>query len=381
MDRNSTASIVAAIVISVVGVFALMIMPMIIPTYMGVLGFTEQQSSTIMIAEVGGGAFASIAAIFWINKVNWRLAATVALAVVIAGNLLTAVTTDPGTITWIRLAVGFLGQGTAFAIGISMVGNTSDPDRNFGFVISAQVAFGVIALAVLPIVIGQSESIGGMYIPLAVVAAVGLLFIKNVPTGAAHHEMAGDDAPSHSLMLPITALIAMFVWCCGLGAMWGFVALIGEAGGLDSVLALRSLSISSAIAIVGSLGAAALAAKGVNRFLPVTIALLMQMIMAWLLQGEMNLAEMAIKASIFQIFWNLTGPFFMGAIAASDSGGKISVLIPAAQTSGFFIGPAVVGAFYTGANLIVVNYLTIAFCAVALVMFIPLAAKLKSAGY
>ena len=130
MDRNSTASIVAAIVISVVGVFALMIMPMIIPTYMGVLGFTEQQSSTIMIAEVGGGALASIAAIFWINKVNWRLAATVALAVVIVGNLLTAMSTDSGTITWIRLAVGFLGQGTAFAIGISMIGNTSDPDRN-----------------------------------------------------------------------------------------------------------------------------------------------------------------------------------------------------------------------------------------------------------
>jgi hypothetical protein len=175
MDRNSTASIGAAIVISVVGVFALMIMPMIIPTYIGVLGFDDQQSSSIMIAEVGGGAIASIAAIFWINKVNWRLAATAALVVVIAGNLLTAVSTDPGTITWIRFAVGFFGQGTAFAIGISMVGNTSDPDRNFGFVISAQVGFGVLALAALPIIIGQFESIGGMYIPLAVVAAIGFV--------------------------------------------------------------------------------------------------------------------------------------------------------------------------------------------------------------
>jgi hypothetical protein len=381
MDRNSTASIGAAIVISVVGVFALMIMPMIIPTYIGVLGFDDQQSSSIMIAEVGGGAIASIAAIFWINKVNWRLAATAALVVVIAGNLLTAVSTDPGTITWIRFAVGFFGQGTAFAIGISMVGNTSDPDRNFGFVISAQVGFGVLALAALPIIIGQFESIGGMYIPLAVVAAIGLLFVKNVPAGPAHIEMAGDGAPSQSLFLPIASLIAMFVWCCGLGAMWGFIALIGESGGMDSVLALRSLSISSAVAITGSLGAAALAAKGVNRFLPVTIALLVQMGMAWLLQGEMNLVEMAIKASIFQIFWNLTGPFFMGAIAASDSGGKISVLIPAAQTSGFFIGPAVVGIFLESTGLIAVNYLTIAFCAVALLMFIPLAAKLKSAGY
>jgi len=90
---------------------------------------------------------------------------------------------------------------------------------------------------------------------------------------------------------------------------------------------------------------------------------------------------MAVKASVFQIFWNLTGPFFMGAIAASDSGGKISVLIPAAQTSGFFIGPAVVGMFLESWGLAAVNYITVAFCFLSLVIFVPLSAKLKAAGY
>ncbi|MDP6437189.1 MAG: hypothetical protein QF790_11145 [Gammaproteobacteria bacterium] len=381
MDRNAPISIVTAIVVSVVGVFALMIQPMIIPIYAGLLGFTDQEGLNILIAEVGGGALASIIAIFWINKINWRLATTVALVCVIVGNLLTTVQTDPATIMWIRLIVGFLGQGTAFAIGISIIGNTSDPDRNFGFVISCQVAFGVVALATLPLLTAQFANIGGMYMPLAALAAVGLLFIKFVPAGPAHREAVASDSPGGSLALPITGLVAMLIWCCGLGAMWGFIALIGEAGGLDSVLSLRALSISSAVAITGSLGAAALAAKGVNRFMPVTIALVMQMIMAWFLQGEMNLAEMAIKASIFQIFWNMTGPFFMGGIAASDSGGKVSVLMPAAQTSGFFIGPAVVGIFLEGTGLVAVTYTTIGFCVVALAMFIPLSARLKAAGY
>ena len=111
-----------------------------------------------------------------------------------------------------------------------------------------------------------------------------------------------------------------------------------------------------------------------------TIALVVQIIMAWLLQGEMNFVEMVIKASIFQIFWNLTGPFFMGAIAASDTSGKIAVLIPAAQTSGFFIGPIVVGAFLENSGLVAANYVTIAFCAVSLAIFIPLSARLKAAG-
>jgi hypothetical protein len=103
--------------------------------------------------------------------------------------------------------------------------------------------------------------------------------------------------------------------------------------------------------------------------------------MAWLLQGQMNMVEMVIKASIFQIFWNMTGPFLMGAIAASDSGGKISVLIPAAQTSGFFIGPAIVGMFLESTGLVAVNYVTVGFIAVSLVIFVPLSARLKAAGY
>ncbi len=381
MDRNTPIAIVAACVVSIVGVFGLMTQPMVVGIYSDLLGFSLKQGGLVIIAEVAGGALASLLAIFWINRINWRIALVIALACIVAGNLITSTQTDANIITLLRFMVGFLGQGTAFAIGISIIGNTNDPVRNFGFVIAAQVAFGVVSLFTLRPIVEQYQSIGGMYVPLAVLAGVALLFIKFIPQSSAHHEMTAGDQPAGSIMLPLTALAAMLIWCCGLGAMWAFIERIGVHGGLESVLALRSLGISSTVAIAGALGASALAAKGVNRFMPVTIALLMQMAMAWLLQGEMNWIEMAIKASVFQVFWNMTGPFFMGAIAASDSGGKISVLIPAAQTSGFFIGPAVVGLFLESVGLVAVNYVTIAFCLASLLIFVPLSAKLKAAGY
>ena len=374
-------AIVAACVVSIVGVFGLMTQPMVVGIYSDLLGFSLEQGGLIIVAEIAGGALASILAIFWINRVSWRLALSFALAVVVVGNIVTTLQTDANVITALRFAIGFFGQGTAFAIGISIIGNTSDPERNFGFVIASQVAFGVVSLFTLRPLVEQYQTIGGMYVPLAGLAAATLLLVKFIPTGSSHGEMGGGERPAGSLALPLTSLAAMMIWCCGLGAMWAFIERIGVEGGLDSVVALRALGISSAIAIVGALSASALAAKGVGRFMPVTIALLAQMAMAWMLQGEMNWIEMAIKASIFQIFWNLTGPFFMGAIAASDTSGKISVLIPAAQTSGFFIGPAVVGAFLDGSGLGAVNYVTIGFMLVALIIFIPLSARLKAAGY
>jgi len=202
MDRNASLSIVAAIIVSVVGVFGLMTMPMAIGIYVDTLGFTLEQGNTIMIAEVAGGAIASILAIFWVAKINWRKAIFFALTCVIVGNALTVMQTDSGLITLIRFVVGFLGQGTAFAIGISIIGNTSDPDRNFGFVIAAQVAFGVITLIVIRPLVDQFNSIGGMYIPLAALAAVALLFLKFVPEGAASQEQHGDGQGG-SLALPI----------------------------------------------------------------------------------------------------------------------------------------------------------------------------------
>ena len=380
MDRNAPISIVAALVVSIVGVFGLMTQPMVVGIYTDLLGFSLEQGGLVIVAEVAGGALASVLAMFWITRINWRIAVALSLTCVVIGNLVTTMLSDVTTITALRFAVGFLGQGTAFALGISMISSTSNPDKNFGFVIAAQVAFGVIALFTLRPLVEAYQSIGGMYLPLAALAGLTLLLVRFMPAGSIHQEMAGAQVKK-SLALPLTALFAMLIWCCGLGAMWAFIERIGVEGGLESVLALRSLGISSAVAIVGALAASAIAARGVNRFLPVTIALLMQMLMAWLLQGQMNWVEMAVKASIFQVFWNMTGPFFMGAIAASDTGGRVSVLIPAAQTSGFFIGPAVVGMFLESNGLAAVNYITIAFCAISLVIFIPLAARLKAAGH
>ncbi len=380
MDRNAPLSIVTAIIVSVIGVFGLMTMPMGIGVYVDTLGFTLEQGNQIVIAEVAGGALASVLAMFWINKVNWRYAILFAALCVIAGNVLTVMQNDAGIITAIRFAVGLLGQGTAFAIGISMIGSTADHDRNFGFVIAAQVAFGVVTLATLRPLVDSFDSIGGMYLPLAALAAVALLFVKSVPEGPAQAEHHGGEQQGQSLQLPIIGLVAMLIWCCGLGAIWAFVERIAVAGGLDSVMALRSLSVSTLLAIVGALAASALAARGVGRFLPVTIALLVQLAVAWLLQGEITFVELVIKASIFQVFWNLTGPFFMGAISASDTSGKVAVLIPAAQTSGFFVGPTIAGMFMADAGLAAANWTAVVCCAIALIIFIPLSARLKAAG-
>ena len=228
MDRNAPISIAAAVYVSIVGVFALMIMPIVPGELISQLGFSKEEATRVISLEVGGGALASILAMFWIGRVNWRTAALFSVVVVVIGNAVSVYITDATTLTFVRFIVGLLGQGTAFVIGISMIHSTSDPDKNFGYVIAAQVAFGVIALLTLQRFVISFDSIGGLYIPLAVVAVIGLPLLRNLATGFEAQPEQHADTVTGSVLLPISGLVIMLIWCTGLGSMWAFVGQIAS---------------------------------------------------------------------------------------------------------------------------------------------------------
>jgi len=375
---DKPATIAAAVLICIIGGFPLFTLPIIGPVLQEQLGFTIQQAGQVAPIEVLGVGLASILAMFWIRRVNWRVAALVAVTAVVIGNILTTFQSDSTALTVIRFITGFFGEGTAFALGLTIIGDTKETDRNFGFVIAAQVAFGVITMLTLFRLTGMYQSIGGIYIPLAAVAALSLIMLRFIPEGGAKEAQAAQEVQAASMAVPLVGLLVMFIWCTGLGAVWAFMALMGIYGGLESTSAGDALAVSSAIAILGALAASAMADR-FGRLAPVTIALVVQMVMFSLLTGDMSFLRFAATAAIFQIFWNLTGPYIMATIASSDASGRAAVVIPAAQTGGFFLGPYIAAQLVTEESLFPANVLGIAGCLIALVIFVPLVMHINKA--
>ena len=373
-DKPST--IVAAVLISIVGGFPLFTLPIVGPVLQEQLGFTIQQAGQVAPIEVFGVGLASVMAMFWIRRINWRIAALIAVAAVVIGNILTIYLADPTAITVTRFFVGFVGEGTAFALGLTIISDTKETDRNFAYVIAAQVAFGVITLLTLFRLSAMFDSIGGIYIPLAAFAALSLIMLRFIPDGGAKEVQQAQQVQAASMASPLVGLLVMLIWCTGLGAVWAFMALMGIAAGLESTSAGDALAISSAVAITGALAASAMGDK-FGRLAPVSIALIMQAIMISMLTGEMSFLRFAATAAIFQIFWNLTGPYIMATIASSDASGRAAVLIPAAQTGGFFLGPYIAAQLVTEQNLFPANALGIAGCLISLVIFVPLVMRIN----
>lgn len=375
MSADKPTTLIAALLLSCVGVFAIMAGPIVTEVLVKALGLAPDAAGQIFAVEALGTALAPLAATLWMGRVRWRTAAIVALLIVIVGNVVSSWQTSLGALTALRFAVGFLGQGTAFALAIAIVSSTAQKDRNFAFLIASQVVLGVLCFLLLPM--PRDGGVGGVLLPLAGFAAVALAttpwIVQPAAAGGHHAAAAGGGGSAGPAFV---ALAVMLVWCTGLGAIWAFVKLIGSSAGIDPAEVGVALGISTGVATVGALAASWLADR-IGRIIPVTVALLVQVAMIALLQGQMGFLQFAVTAAVFQTFWNLTGPYLMGTIALSDTTGKVSLLIPTAQIGGFFLGPVIAGQFLTGNGYGPANAVAIACCLGALALFIPTALRLN----
>jgi predicted MFS family arabinose efflux permease len=375
MSDDKSSSLVAALLLGCVGVFAIMAGPIIKTVLVAGLGMTDADASLIVGFEQLGTALGPVAAAFWMPRMRWRTAAIVALLVIVVGNMVSSYQSSVGVLTALRFVVGLMGQGTAFALAIGIISNSTQKDRNFAFLIAAQVVLGVLFFLVLPL--PRDGGIGGVLVPLAALALLTLLtagMIRN-PGESSGHGATGPGSKG-PVRPAVVALVVMLIWCTGLGAIWNNVGLIGASAGIDPARVGVALGVSTGVATAGALAASWLADRA-GRLLPVAVGLLVQVAMIFLLQGQMSFGQFLLTAAVFQSFWNLTGPYMMGTIALSDTSGRVSVLIPTAQIGGFSLGNFIVPPLLTaGEGYAPANMVAIACCLLALALFVPTALRL-----
>ena len=365
MNNKETPQVTAAILLSCAGIFMVFGMPFFVGGLISELGFTQAQANLISSAEIAGMALSSLLGAAWIGRFNWRHVALFALFAVLAGNLFSFYVENFQVLVATRFITGLVGHGTAFALGVAAIGNTSQPDRNFGFTIASQVAMGALTALIVPKIIAI-YGIAGMYAPAAILAVVAMAFIPRLATsGRAQTSDSNQSKRTGILILPLLGLLVMIIWQMGVGPFFNNLVPYGISIELDPSDIGTALFLSTGLSIIGPLTASALANK-INRNVPVCIALTVQLLIILSFQGDITWIGFTVRAILFQTAWNFTGPFLMGMIANLDESGRYSVLIPASQLGGIALGHAVIASLVQGSNLVLVNY----FCAGAIFLSI-----------
>jgi len=365
MNNKETPQVTAAILLSCAGIFMVFGMPFFVGGLISELGFTQAQANLISSAEIAGMALSSLLGAAWIGRFNWRHVALFALFAVLAGNFLSFYVENFQVLVATRFITGLVGHGTAFALGVAAIGNTSQPDRNFGFTIASQVAMGALTALIVPKTIAI-YGIAGMCAPAAILAVVAMAFIPRLATsGHAQTPDSNQSKRTGILILPLLGLLVMIIWQMGVGPFFNNLVPYGISIELDPSDIGTALFLSTGLSIIGPLTASALANK-INRNVPVCIALTVQLLIILSFQGDITWIGFTVRAILFQTAWNFTGPFLMGMIANLDESGRYSVLIPASQLGGIALGHAVIASLVQGSNLVLVNY----FCAGAIFLSI-----------
>jgi|GEM_PF-310781 len=382
MNNKETPQVTAAILLSCAGIFMVFGMPFFVGGLISELGFTQAQANLISSAEIAGMALSSLLGAAWIGRLNWRHVALFALFAVLAGNLFSFYVENFQVLVATRFITGLVGHGTAFALGVAAIGNTSQPDRNFGFTIASQVAMGALTALIVPKTIAI-YGIAGMCAPAAILAVVAMAFIPRLATsGHAQTPDSNQSKRTGILILPLLGLLVMIIWQMGVGPFFNNLVPYGISIELDPSDIGTALFLSTGLSIIGPLTASALANK-INRNVPVCIALTVQLLIILSFQGDITWIGFTVRAILFQTAWNFTGPFLMGMIANLDESGRYSVLIPASQLGGIALGHAVIASLVQGSNLVLVNYFCAGAIFLSIFLFVLVSGKInkeKTAG-
>jgi len=361
-DNTELLQIRAAILLYIVGSTTIFGAIFFVGGMITELGFSQTQANFVASAEIAGIALASLMGIFWINLLDWRKVAVFALLAVFVGNLISSFVDNLEWMLLIRFLTGFLGHGTVTALGVAILGSTSNPDRNFGLNNATNLIIAALTALLIPITMNRFGMIGYFIFPM-VLSIPALLLNTRLQT--VKKSIAEDNKISSTLpflFLPIAGMFVMIMHQMAHGPLWVRFVPFGASVGLDAADVGIALSIAYGISFIGPLAAAALASR-MGRNIPVLLALTVQFFVVISFQGQMEWIGFAVRSIVMLTIWTFVSVFIMGMVANADKTGRYTVLLPAAQSGGLSLGVAMSAFFVQGYGPGVISYL----CAAALV--------------
>ena len=365
----STGAFAAGVALTVVAVAMYMVEPLYVGALADHLGWKPAELGLIVTSEAMAVILASLAAPFWICRVNLRSAAIFAIAVTAAGNLASSLLGDLHAFVIARFLIGLLGAGPAYSLGLHVVARNRDPDRGFGLMVAAQVTYGAVGLAALPFVIEWGGHIG-MLAWIAAVALAGLALVGRLPDRIGTSSgNATATAKTPITAYPVLLLAVQIVWYLGLGAIWAFVERIASAMALGPREIGMALAIGMVLSLAGSAQAVWMGDRHGSRWqMPLMLVVHGIVFLSFLLQ--LTFLEFLLAMAVFNYTWNLALPYLLAAISRAEEGGRWTVLIPACQAIGLMIGPWMAGAMAAGESFAPVIGLALGCSLVSLVLIL-----------
>jgi DHA1 family inner membrane transport protein len=346
-DYLAPRGIASAMALGIIGALTIWIVPGLIGLFADQAPLDDRHLGYVAAWEINSMAVTIGITALIMRRVNWRMLALLALALMVGGNLCTALTHSFGPIVAVRVLAG-AGEGIAVGISFAALGRSRNPNRIFAIYL---VAGSVLSAAILAFLPALSAYFGSslLFVGIALMAAVVALGVPWFPVGGSTDRSPMPGKSSVDIRLAAISLIGVFLYFLAQGAMWSYFELIGHANNIDAVQISRALAVATLAGIGGALLAAALPTR-LGRAWPLVMSGVLSTFSFLLLKGHVA-APIFLMAGVLLMFaWQLSQPLLSGLCCEADGEGRIVCAMGCVQTIGVGLGPAVAALLLSNQN-------------------------------
>jgi predicted MFS family arabinose efflux permease len=210
-------------------------------------------------------------------------------------------------------------------------------------------------------------------------AGTALIFIvprHGTKSGVAAKKTAagGPGIPQAVLVM---ALLVLMLNVMAEGAVWAFLERIAVSGGLTTSFAATAMAFSFFASGIGSIAAAMMGRRfGSNG--PFVIAVVLSISSVWVLWASSTESIFFAGVMLFALAWNLGSPYRMALATRADSSGRFSTFVPAMQTLGAALGPAIAGLLVVNGSFTPVYIMSTTAWILTLVLFIAASRRMRN---
>ena len=380
-DVNRPASLATLVLHSSFAAFVLLTAPALVGAFITELELTPRQAGYVISADMAGMGLASIPAMFWLTRINWRKVVLVSLWLNALCHFLSAGADSFAPLLWARLFAGLF-AGISMCVCLASISLTEHKERNFAFWVVGQLVLASLGLALIPHAIPQ-WGVSGVYIALALGVLLISTLVKFLPSAKPEQDRLPDGKSdtgtpagcdrrrwltgflpsvflSSTFLSSVLGILAIYCFYVALGGVWTYLERIGDASNISAERIGYYLSIASLTGIAGALSASCLGDKW-GCVKPVILGFCAILAALLLLLGTAQATGYAatgyvIAASLFKYAWTFVLPFMLAALSETDASGRVIVTINIFIGAGLTTGPALASSVLKGESYVPVIY-------------------------
>lgn len=329
----------AAVFIAASALVLMGVQPILVGLYADHFHLTLSQNGWVIAAEQLGACTGAVLGYWLSTRVSWKTSIMGACAVAAIANILTAIAADIPTLLIVRFASG-LSTTLMYTVAVYCLGHAKSPDRAYGVVFVLQTIFMSMDAMVLPTLVSHFGYVVGIVSGSGWFVAA-LMTAQWLPGDQVRFasKSAQLHAADRSYAVGIGALVGSFLLELSVFAVWGFLERIGRRNGISDELIGYAIAIGVLGGIPGGLFPATVGAR-FGRLKMVSAATLLLILSYIVLAHKLGWMSYSIWITVLNIGWVLGLVYYMGLAVHNDPDGRLTRLVPFAQTFGTAVGPA-----------------------------------------